>query len=141
MQLSETLIQQLDWIQDIPKGTGPNKAICLPFIGHVLGICSHQICKVRTAQHAPSPAPPRPTPHCIMGIGGAISDIKVGMVRWKIEDDQGRVHMIELLNTFYIPSSPSSLLLPQHWALVTKDNYPKKGGTHCVTYDHSVILQ
>ena len=34
-------------------------------------------------------APPRPTPHCITGIGGAISDIKVGMVRWKIEDDQG----------------------------------------------------
>ena len=40
MQSSETLIQQLDQIQDIPKGTGPNKAL-LCLIGHVLGIGSH----------------------------------------------------------------------------------------------------
>ena len=63
-------------------------------------------------------------PHHITGIGGAIADLKVGMVCWKIEDDQGQVHAIELPNTFYALTSPSSLLSPQHWAQVVKDNYP-----------------
>ena len=86
-------------------------------------------------------APPKPSPHRITGIGGAISDIKVGTVRWNIEDDQGQVHVIKLPNTFYAPTSPSSLLSPQHWAQVAKDNYPRVGGTCCITYDRSIVLQ
>jgi hypothetical protein len=64
----------------------------------------------------------------VRGIGGSINDVKTGTIRWNIEDDQGQGHGIVLPGSLYIPSSPSKLLSPQHWAQVAQDHVPKQMG-------------
>jgi hypothetical protein len=76
----------------------------------------------------------------VRGIGGSINDVKTGTIQWKIEDDEGQVHEIVLPGSLYIPSSPSKLLSPQHWAQVAQDNVPKQNGTHCTTYADRVVF-
>ena len=76
----------------------------------------------------------------IKGIGGLADGLKMGTIKWKIEDDDGKVHDILLPGSYYVPSAPSRLLSPQHWAQVAKDRKPKPRGTWCATYDDEIVL-
>jgi hypothetical protein len=61
----------------------------------------------------------------------------VGTVRWRIRDNEGRIHCIHLPNTYYSPHAASRLLSPQHWAQIAKNGR----GTKCTTYHDSIILE
>ena len=76
----------------------------------------------------------------VQGIGGFANNILQGTIRWRIEDDDGRVHEVLLPNTLYIPSSPRRLLCPHHWAQHLNDNFPDRHGTGCTTYDDVCVL-
>ena len=72
----------------------------------------------------------------IQGIGGNLDDLYVGTIQWNIEDDNGRPQAILLPNSIYVPTSPSRLLSPQHWAQTTEGpNRP-----WCVTTHNEVTL-
>jgi len=66
-------------------------------------------------------------------IGGQRSIIKIGTVKWSIEDDQGRTHQFKTEDTFYAHDAPIRLLSPQHWAKSTNDNSKYVKGTWQVT--------
>ena len=83
----------------------------------------------------------KPVRKRIKGIGGTVSGIMMGTVKWRIEDDNGMTHEIIIPESFYVPNAPSRLLSPQHWAQQAKDNHPKRYGTWCATYDDTIILE
>ena len=85
-------------------------------------------------------SPPKPSNKSIRGISGNTTALQVGTVKWRIEDDQGRSHTLELPNTYYAPSAPCRLLSPQHWSQVANDHKPQPHGTWCATYDDSMEL-
>lgn len=77
----------------------------------------------------------------IRGFGGTTSRIKhTGTVRWVIDDDDGKSHEILIPNTYHVPSAPSRLLSPQHWAQEMNDNVPNPNGTWCGTYANNIVL-
>ena len=82
----------------------------------------------------------KPVKRRLKGLGGMISEIQTGTIRWEIQDDDGMRHTIKLPNSLYVKSSPSKLLSPQHWAQSANDNYPKQQGTWCATYQDKVVL-
>jgi len=58
-------------------------------------------------------------------------------VKWRVKDDNGKVHNIKLPNTYYTPSVETRLLSPQHWAQVRG----KKRDTYCVTNYDAIIMR
>ena len=82
----------------------------------------------------------RPVRRKLKGLGGTIADVQTGTIRWRIQDDGGIVHNIEIPNSLYVKESPSKLLSPQHWAQTVKDHQPRQHGTWCATYDDKVVL-
>jgi hypothetical protein len=50
----------------------------------------------------------------------------MGTVKWKIEDDHGRIHTIILPGTYLATNAPARLLSPQHWAQVSNNHYPNQ---------------
>ena len=77
----------------------------------------------------------------VKGVAGTFHpDIYETTIRWDIEDDDGKIHTITLPRSFYIPSTPTRLLSPQHWAQTAKDNKPVPRGTRCTTYGNSIEL-
>jgi hypothetical protein len=76
----------------------------------------------------------------VKGIGGLMSDVMIGTIKWSIEDDEGQVHDIVLPESIYLKGGTSRLLSPQHWAQIAKDNHPKPHGTWCATYHDHVVL-
>jgi len=85
--------------------------------------------------------PPKAIDKRIKDIGGTLSNVKQGTIRWFIEDDSGKKHMLLLPNGLYLPESPSRLLSPQHWAQVANDHKPRPNGTLCITYADRVVLK
>ena len=78
----------------------------------------------------------------VRGYVGATSNAnKVGTVKWKIEDDAGKVHDLLLPGTYYSPKAEHRMLSPQHWCQVANDHKPNRNGTLCVTQADSVILK
>jgi hypothetical protein len=71
----------------------------------------------------------------VLGISGLSQTSLQGTVRWKIEDDEGKVHPFEL-QAIYKPDSPYRLLSPQQWSQTIKDN----DNTGCLTQGDKVIL-
>jgi hypothetical protein len=84
--------------------------------------------------------PPQTTRTMVKGVGGKIMATKKGRVRWRIEDDEGKVHSIILPNVYYVPDMPFRLLAPHHWAQTAKDHFPQARGTWCGTYDDAIEL-
>ena len=83
-----------------------------------------------------------PTPVCnkVNGIfGDAIATIK-GTVKWKLEDDSGRIDSFVLKNTYLKPNAATQVLLPQHLAQEAKENFPLPAGTGEFTSNKSMIL-
>ena len=54
-----------------------------------------------------------------------------GTLKWKIEDDEDKVHIFTIYNALYIPQSSLCILCPQ-WAKQANDHYPIHNGTHCI---------
>ena len=52
----------------------------------------------------------------LKGLGGTLTEVYSGTIKWSIEDDDGVSHDIVIPNGLYIKDSPSKLLSPQHWA-------------------------
>eukprot|EP00978_Attheya_sp_CCMP212_P033806 scaffold138358_cov66-Attheya_sp.AAC.1 len=67
--------------------------------------------------------PPKDRKTAVSGMGGTI-----------LATDRGT-------KVLYAPDAPFRLLSPQHWSQQVDDNYPKKHGTWCATYDDTVVLQ
>lgn len=84
---------------------------------------------------------PLKVPRSVMGYGGTRSPIThEGTIRWSILDDTGHTRSIQIPNSLYVPTSRSRLLSPQHMAQEADDNYPRRRGTWCATYDSEIVL-
>ena len=73
-------------------------------------------------------------PHLVedlkFGEVGEIEGIKLGLdikgrgtFKFKIEDDNGKMHKIKIPNSLFVPDLKRCLLSPQHWVQEAKDNY------------------
>lgn len=59
----------------------------------------------------------RPSNRAIKGFGGTrVTNVKVGTLRWKWEDDQGVITEFLIPNSYLVPDGKVRLLSPQHWA-------------------------
>jgi hypothetical protein len=64
----------------------------------------------------------------VEGIKGGL-DIKGSrMFKFHIEDDEGRVHLIKIPNSKYVPYLRVCLLSPHHWVQEAKDHHPVPKG-------------
>jgi len=73
----------------------------------------------------------------VRGYNGSTNSTMVGTVKWKIKDDNGKVHSFILPNTYYSSSVKTRLLSPQHWAQARK----KGRDSYCVTYHDAIIMR
>ncbi len=73
----------------------------------------------------------------VRGYNGSTNSTMVGTVKWKIRDDNGKVHNFILPNTYYSSSVETRLLSPQHWAQTRK----KGRDSYCVTYHDAIIMR
>eukprot|EP00957_Ditylum_brightwellii_P030841 2337027-Ditylum_brightwellii.AAC.1 len=55
---------------------------------------------------------------------GRLTNIEeVGIVRWWLEDDLGRVTQHDIRDMLYIPQAPYNILSPQHWPQQSSHNH------------------
>jgi len=73
----------------------------------------------------------------VRGYNGSTNSTMVGTVKWKIKDDNGKVHNFILPNTYYSFSVETRPLSPQHWAQTRK----KGRDSYCVTYHDAIIMR
>ncbi len=76
----------------------------------------------------------------VEGIKAGIDIKGKGTFKFKIEDDNGKMHKIKILNSLYIPDLKRCLLSPRHWVQEAKDNYPRPKGTWMEQDDEYYIL-
>jgi Reverse transcriptase (RNA-dependent DNA polymerase)/GAG-pre-integrase domain len=76
----------------------------------------------------------------LKGLGGTLTEVYSGTIKWSIEDDDGVPHDIVIPNGLYVKDSPSKLLSPQHWAQTAQDFKPLPRGTWCSTYHDCIQL-
>jgi hypothetical protein len=62
-------------------------------------------------------------------------------IKWRIEDDHGRVHTLLLPNSLYSQAAPFRLLSPQHWSQQANGYKPKREGIWCGTLSDRVELE
>jgi len=75
--------------------------------------------------------PPKNTMTKIKGYNGlSTKPLQIGMVKWPIRDDKGKVHQ-------FIPDAETRLFSPQHWAQALNNGRQ----TNCITYHDAIILQ
>ena len=86
-------------------------------------------------------SPPETININVSRVGGQSAVTKRGTVRWRITDDDGRVHTLTIPNTYYSTEVPYRLLSPQHWAQEAKDTHPNPDGTVQHTYRDRVVLK
>ena len=64
----------------------------------------------------------QPVNRVIKGFGGSRTyTVMMGTVKWKVEDDSGKVHTFRIPNSYYIPDGGVRLFSPQHWSRTQKD--------------------
>jgi hypothetical protein len=73
----------------------------------------------------------------VKGYNGSTNSTMMGMVKWKIKDDKGKIPSFILPNTYYSPSVETRLLSPQHWAQTRK----KGRDSYCITYHDAIIMR
>ena len=83
---------------------------------------------------------PTPVRAQISGVGGPIPVLLKGTVKWKIEDDTGRVHIFRIPGTFYAPKAPFRMLSPQHWSKEINRGWIGTKGAWCTIYEDRVTL-
>jgi hypothetical protein len=54
----------------------------------------------------------------IEGLAGSRTSlgIKMGTIRWKVQDDDGQEHVWEIPSSYYVPQAGMCLFSPQHWS-------------------------
>jgi hypothetical protein len=73
----------------------------------------------------------------VRGYNGHTESTMVGTVKWKIQDDNGKIHNFILPDTYYSSAVETRLFSPQHWAQVRN----RKRDTYCVTYYDAIIMR
>jgi hypothetical protein len=65
----------------------------------------------------------------IKGFGGTrTTNVKMGTIKWKWLDDEGKEHKFLIPKSYYVPDGKVRLLSPQHWAQsMKKGNKPVQG--------------
>jgi hypothetical protein len=76
----------------------------------------------------------------VEGIKGGLGIKGTGTFKLHIKDDEGRVHLIKIPNSKYVPDLKVCLLLPHHWVQEAKDHYPVQKGTKTDTNDEALTL-
>jgi hypothetical protein len=76
----------------------------------------------------------------IKGIKGYLNITKVGTVRWRIQNDEGKSHRFDIPGTYLVPDLPIWLLSPQHLAKEMTRVDKEPDWTACNTYSDRVIL-
>ena len=64
----------------------------------------------------------------------------IGTVKWRIEDNDGKVHDIFIKDTLFVPDSTQRLSCPQQWAQQAQDHYPERRGTFVIQDDKYLEL-
>ena len=82
---------------------------------------------VRTSQH-------------VGGISKGLAIEGKGTLVININNDNGKPHRIKIPNSLYLPGLKMCLLLRQHWAQETRDNYPLPNGTRMENNAHNCKL-
>ena len=77
----------------------------------------------------------------VKGVGGNLKVMGSGTLRWKIENDDGKIHKIICKDAIYLPNLHSCLLSPQHWTQSLNDNSPRLDGTWYTTYVDICVLE
>ncbi|MGL4350427.1 MAG: hypothetical protein ACRCT2_07680, partial [Plesiomonas shigelloides] len=79
----------------------------------------------------------RPVNTTIKGFAGSrtSSGIKMGTIRWKVQDDDGREHVWEIPGSYYVPEAGMRLFSPQHWSQTRppQDRIEGKWARHSVS--------
>lgn len=77
----------------------------------------------------------------VKGIAGRLMSGYVGTVRWRLLDDNGALHILDIPNTYYVPAIPIRLLSPQHLAQQMRRKEKRPDGTFCATFaDRATLL-
>jgi len=77
----------------------------------------------------------------IKGFGGTRTvGIKMGTIRWRWLDDDGKIHTFLIPKSYYVPQGKVRLLSPQHLAQQLKDVKPQEG-TRCITESRQITLE
>ena len=76
----------------------------------------------------------------IKGIAGHARATHRATVLWKIEDDTGKVHSININGTYYMAGMPNRILSPQHFAQAANDHHPQPEGTGSITNSKNITL-
>jgi hypothetical protein len=76
----------------------------------------------------------------VEGIKGGLGIKGTGTFKFHIKDNKGRVHLIKIPNSKYVPDLKVCLLSPHHWAQEAKDHYPVPKGTKMDTNDKALTL-
>ena len=84
----------------------------------------------------------RDTQQTIKGFGGSrFTKAKIGTIRWKWMDDEGKIHSFLIPHSFYVPEGGVRLLSPQHWAKsITGNNRKRTKGVGSETLGDRVTL-
>ena len=77
----------------------------------------------------------------VKGAGGNLKVMGSGTLRWRIEDNDGKIHQIICKDAIYVPNLHTCLLSPQHWAQGLNGNLPRLDGTWCATYADRCVLE
>ena len=65
----------------------------------------------------------------IAGIEGGLVIKGHGTFKFQLKDNDGKIHLIEIPNSKYVPGLKYSLISPQHWVQEVQDHYPNQQGT------------
>ena len=76
----------------------------------------------------------------IKGITGHVQATHRGMVLWKIDDDTGKVHSININGTDYMAGMSNRILSPQHFAQAANDHHPQPEVTGSITNSKNITL-
>jgi hypothetical protein len=76
----------------------------------------------------------------VEGIKGGLGIKGTGTFKSHIKEDKGRVHLIKIPNSKYVPDLKVCLLSPHHWVQEEKDHYPVPKGTKTDTNNKALTL-
>ena len=79
----------------------------------------------------------------IKGIAGHVRATHRDTVLWKIEDDTGKVHSININSTYYMAGVPNQILSPQHFAQAANNHHQsttRRDGINRQQQEHNIVL-
>jgi transposase InsO family protein len=85
----------------------------------------------------------QPTNRVIRGFAGTkTTNVQMGTISWRIEDDNGKITTHIIPNSYYVPDGKVRLLSPQHWAkTLPLHRRPTKGIAPEMTFHDRVELR